>query len=172
MNRINEFDPFSFIVGILGVIAGIISVSRPDVAFSTVVLIVAVFSIIRGIFKLTHMTDIFDSKGWIIFNSILDILIGVLMLFNGAFGMLYIAIFFAIMFILDSLTALSLAKYVKDVSHGYYIMDVVFAILGIIVGILLFNFPSGICSISCFLGWNFFVLLVSYQHLNLIDMTY
>ena len=76
MNRINEFDPFSFIVGILGVIAGIISVSRPDVAFSTVVLIVAVFSIIRGIFKLTHMRDVFDSKGWIIFNSILDILIG------------------------------------------------------------------------------------------------
>ncbi|MDN2612678.1 DUF308 domain-containing protein [Apilactobacillus sp. EABW-1NA] len=158
MNRINEFDPFSFIVGILGVIAGIISVSRPDVAFSTVVLIVAVFSIIRGIFKLTHMTDIFDSKGWIIFNSILDILIGVLMLFNGVFGMLYIAIFFAIMFILDSLTALSLAKYVKNVSHGYYIMDVIFAILGVIVGILLLISPVASALSVAFLVGIFFLV--------------
>lgn len=158
MNKVNQFDPFSFIVGILGVIVGIITLNRPDITFRTIVIIVAVFSIITGIFKITHLSDVFESKTWIIFNSILDILIGILMLFNAAFGILYIAIFFAIMFILDSLTALSLAKYIKDISHGWYVMDITFAVIGIIVGILLLASPVASALSVAFLVGLFFLV--------------
>ncbi|MFN1208158.1 DUF308 domain-containing protein, partial [Enterococcus lactis] len=60
--------------------------------------------------------------------------------------------------ILDSLTALSLAKYVKNVSHGYYIMDVIFAILGVIVGILLLISPVASALSVAFLVGIFFLV--------------
>lgn len=71
------------------------------------------------------------------------------MLFNGAFGSLYVAIFFAVMFIMDSFTALWASRLLKPINNGLYWLEIIVAILGVIFGfVLLFSPMLSAVSIS------------------------
>lgn len=50
--KINKFDPFSLIIGILAVIVSIISLRNPLPTFGAVVIIAGVVSIFIGLYKL------------------------------------------------------------------------------------------------------------------------
>lgn len=140
--RMHGFDPFELIIGVLSVIVSIISLRNPLSTFGSVVIIAGIVSIIVGLYKLFSVRPYAESKGWITVNAILDIIIGGLMLFNGVFGSLFVAIAFAIMFLTDSFTTLWAASFIKESNHGLYIWDIIISILGIILGIFLLLSPA------------------------------
>jgi uncharacterized membrane protein HdeD (DUF308 family) len=63
------------------------------------------------------------------------------MLFNDSFGMVYVSVLIALMFLGDSFTTLWLANYIRNFSHKYFVLDVFISILGIILGIVLLFSP-------------------------------
>ena len=140
--RMNGFDPFALIIGMLSVIVSVISLRNPLSTFGSVVVIAGIVSIVIGLYKLFSVRPYAESKGWLTFNAILDIIIGGLMLFNTVFGSLFVAIAFAIMFIVDSFTTLWAASFIKESNHGLYVWDIIISILGIILGIILLISPA------------------------------
>lgn len=82
-----------------------------------------------------------ESSGWLIFSAILDIILGIIFLFQPGFGVLFIAIIFAIWFILDSITELISAKFFKEFHRGYYWFIVILAILSLVLGVILLFSP-------------------------------
>ena len=111
------FDWFSLIVGVLFIIAGIASFTRPDKTLHFLAIVAGIAFIFRGIYELWFRQRIGrilgESSGWLIFSAILDIILGIIFLFQPSFGVLFIAIIFAIWFILDSITELISAKFFK-----------------------------------------------------------
>ncbi|MDO1604845.1 DUF308 domain-containing protein [Lactobacillus sp. YT155] len=155
-NRLNKFDPFGLIIGILSVIVAVICLRNPLPTFAMVIIIAAIIAIGRGIYKLFSLRPYMQKSGWLTFSAILDILVGLLMLFNGSFGLLYVAISFAIMFITDSVMALGLANITKGFSKGYYWLEVIMAVLGIIFGIVLLVQPgASVLTISFIISLGF-----------------
>nr|WP_054756036.1 DUF308 domain-containing protein [Liquorilactobacillus satsumensis] len=157
--KLANFDPFTFIIGILSIITAILCLRNPLPTFRAVIIITGVLAILRGALKLFSYRPVLERTGWFTFTAGLDIFIGLLMLFNLQFGMLLITFSFALMFLFDSLTNLWLANVIRQVEPPrYFIVDVLIAILGIVIGILLFLSPAlSIFSIS-FLIAMFFML--------------
>lgn len=139
------FDWFSLVVGILFLIAGIASFNRPDKTLRFLVILAGVSFIFRGIYELWFRQRINqllqESSGWLIFSAILDIILGIIFLFQPNFGVLFIAIIFAIWFILDSVVELLSAKFFKEFHRGYYWFIVILAIVSLILGIILLFSP-------------------------------
>ena len=93
MNKLlDRFDPFMFVVGILSIFVAVISLRNPLATFSAVVVIAAITAILSGIYKLTVLRGALENSGWVVFNAVVDIIIGILMLLNGEFGILFVAI--------------------------------------------------------------------------------
>lgn len=135
------FDWFSLIVGVLFIIAGIASFTRPDKTLHFLAIVAGIAFIFRGIYELWFRQRIGrilgESSGWLIFSAILDIIF----LFQPGFGVLFIAIIFAIWFILDSITELLSAKFFKEFHRGYYWFIVILAILSLVLGVILLFSP-------------------------------
>lgn len=140
--RLNKFDPFSLVVGVLAVIVSIISLRNPLPTFAVVVIIAGCVSTLTGLYKLFSIRPYLEHTGWLTFNAILDIIIGVAMFFNTSFGSMYVAIFFAIMFIGDSFTALWTSRLTRFFSRGLSWLEIIIAILGIIFGFILLLAPA------------------------------
>ena len=148
-NIIERFDPFLFVIGILSVIVSIMSLRNPLPTFGMVVVFAAIVSILIGFHKLAFVRPYIDNRGLLIFSGVLDIIIGLLMLFNGWFGILFTTISFAIMFLFDSVFSLWFTNLIKPISKKYFWFDVIFSIIGIIVGIMLLFSPMlSIISVS------------------------
>lgn len=161
-NRINKFDPFALILGILFIIIAIISIRNPLSTFRMVIIIAAIASLSTGAYKLLWIRPFLGNSTWVTLNASLDILIGILMLFNREFGMLFIAISFALMFLTDSLTTLWLARYIKNFSNRYYLVDIIISILGIVLGIILLLTPAiTVISISTIIALLFMIFGIS-----------
>ncbi|AEV94687.1 DUF308 domain-containing protein [Pediococcus claussenii] len=140
--KVNSFDLPALLLGLLSVIVSIICLRNPLPTFSTVVIIAAIISILIGCYKLFTIRPLLEVSGWFTFNSILDIVVGILMLFNIQFGMLFVSISFAIMFLVDSFTALWFTRIIKDFStRNYYWLDIILAVCGIILGVMLLISP-------------------------------
>ncbi len=81
------FDWFSLIVGVLFIIAGIASFTRPDKTLHFLAIVAGIAFIFRGIYELWFRQRIGrilgESSGWLIFSAILDIILGI---FNQALG--------------------------------------------------------------------------------------
>ena len=139
------FDWFSLIVGVLFTIAGIASFTRPDKTLHFLAIVAGIAFIFRGIYELWFRQRIGrilgESSGWLIFSAILDIILGIIFLFQPGFGVLFIAIIFAIWFILDSITELLSAKFFKEFHRGYYWFIVILAILSLVLGVILLFSP-------------------------------
>jgi uncharacterized membrane protein HdeD (DUF308 family) len=140
-NRINKFDPFALILGIFFIIIAIISIKNPLSTFRMVIVVAAIASLSSGLYKLFWIRPFLGKTTWLTLNASLDIIIGILMLFNNSFGMLFVSISIALMFLVDALTNLWLANYVRNFSRKYFTLDVFISILGIILGIILLFSP-------------------------------
>lgn len=140
-----RFDWFSLIIGILFVVAGIYSFIRPDKTLHLLSIIVGIIFLLRGIYQLwfrQRISQLLNEKsGWLIFTAILDIILGIIFLFQPGFGVLFIAIIFAIWFILDSAGELASAKFFKAFHRGYYWFIIILAIISLLLGVILLFSP-------------------------------
>lgn len=139
------FDWFSLVLGILFVIAGIASFAHPDKTMHFLAILAGIAFILRGIYELWFRNFINnaldESTGWIIFIAILDIILGIIVLVWPNFGVLYLAILFAIWFIIDSLAMIRGAKFFKEFHRGYATWLVILGIISLILGIILLFSP-------------------------------
>lgn len=161
-NRINKFDPFALVLGILFIVIAIMAFQNPLSTFGIVVIIAAIASLLVGMYKLFWIRPFLGNSTWLTFNAIFDIIIGLIMLFNKEFGMLLVTISLALMFLLDSITTLGLAKTIQSFSTKYYTIDTIISIIGIILGIvLLFSPIITVISISTIIALLFIIFGIS-----------
>ncbi|TLQ03902.1 hypothetical protein FEZ51_07185 [Pediococcus stilesii] len=161
-NRINKFDPFALVLGILFIVIAVMAFQNPLSTFGIVVIIAAIASLLVGMYKLFWIRPFLGNSTWLTFNAIFDIIIGLIMLFNKEFGMLLVTISLALMFLLDSITTLWLAKTIQSFSAKYYTMDIIISIIGIILGIvLLFSPIITVISISTIIALLFIIFGIS-----------
>jgi uncharacterized membrane protein HdeD (DUF308 family) len=161
-NRINKFDPFALILGVLFIVIAIFSIKNPLSTFRMVIIIAAIASLSTGFYKLFWIRPFLGKTTWLTLNAVLDIIVGFLMLFNDSFGMVYVSVLIALMFLGDSFTTLWLANYIRNFSHKYFVLDVFISILGIILGmVLLFSPLITAISISMMIALLFLIFGIS-----------
>ena len=139
------FDWFSLVVGILFILTGLASFMHPDKTLHFLTILVAIAFILRGIYELWFRQFVNralnESSGWIIFAAILDIILGIIVLVYPGLGVLYIAILFAIWFIIDSIMEIKAAGLFKAFHRGYATWLVILGVISIILGIILLFSP-------------------------------
>lgn len=140
-----RFDWFSLVVGILFVLAGIASFIHPDKTLRFLAVLTGIVFILRGIHELwfRRLVDVAlnERSGWIIFAAILDIILGIIVLAFPKWGILYLAILFAVWFIIDAINQIRAARFFRLFHRGYATWLVVLGVLSVILGIVLLFSP-------------------------------
>ncbi|MCI5812872.1 MAG: DUF308 domain-containing protein [Limosilactobacillus coleohominis] len=145
MDRVNKnFDWASFVLGILFVILGCVSMYHVDTTLRFVSILFGIGAILKGIYEIwlrQTVDNLLNHKSvWLIVMAILDIILGIIFLFFHSVGALTIAYVFAIWFIIDCFGQLQVASFYREFRKGYYWLLVVLNVIGIVLGIvLLFN---------------------------------
>ncbi len=160
------FDWGSLILGILFVITALFSFNDPVGNLVAIVVVFAVFSILKGVYELFMRRSLKELTGYKatmpIILGIIDILIGVFLLFNMKAGILALPFIFAIWFIIDSIFGLFGLDVARAHSTGYYWFSLIINILGIIVGIMLLFHPlSSALTLSFLVGFYFMMFGIS-----------
>ena len=118
---------------------------HPDRTLHFLAILVGIAFILRGIYELWFRQfvnrTLNQNSGWIIFAAILDIILGIIVLVYPGWGILYIAILFAIWFIVDSIIEIKAAKLFKEFHRGYATWLVVLGVISIIMGVILLFSP-------------------------------
>lgn len=156
----NGIDWGSLILGILFVLTSLVSFQDPTGNLVAIVLVFALFAILKGIFEIFVRNRMKDLTGYKAYSpivlGIVDILIGVYLLFNLNIGVGALPYVFALWFIFDSIFGLFTLDLAKSVSTGYFWFHLIIDILGIILGfILLVNPLSSALTLSFLVGFYF-----------------
>ncbi|MCI2149560.1 HdeD family acid-resistance protein [Bifidobacterium crudilactis] len=156
-----------FFVGILFIITALVSFSNPASNLVALVYGFAILAIIKGVSELTLRRRIDEFTGaknvYILVLGIVDILLGVFLIFNASVGVIALPYIFAIWFILDSIFELAVASVYRNTAGNYYWFDIVMNVLGIVLGIiLLFNPVSSALTLAFLVGAYFLFSGISY----------
>ena len=142
MSKDSRNKIIEIVLGIVFIGLGIFSLNRPIATLGVLVIWFGIFSIIRGIATLTGMGAHADvkSRGVRIFIGAVDILIGIIFVTNLVKGALWIGIFFAVWFFIESIGNLFLtARFSKKSGFskiGILLLDILCLI---IAGMLILN---------------------------------
>lgn len=140
-----RFDWFSLILGILFVIAGFASFMHPDKTLHLLSILVGIAFIFRGIYELWFRkfidVTLNEHSGWIAFAAILDIILGVIVLVYPNWGILYLAILFAIWFIIDAIIQIKAAGLFKEFHRGYATLLIILGSVSVALGVILLFSP-------------------------------
>ncbi|CAM2735579.1 DUF308 domain-containing protein [Fructilactobacillus fructivorans] len=141
-----SFDGWALIAGIIFIAAGIFVFVKPFATLQALAVILGVVALCIGLYHLVlhrQLQKNLDVSSYlVIFNGIIDIIIGLFLLFSESFGFYLIAIAFAIWFIVDSgLSIYSATKAQQKSPKRYYWLIVTAGIIGIIIGIILLFTP-------------------------------
>ncbi|AZZ61555.1 DUF308 domain-containing protein [Oenococcus sp. UCMA 16435] len=146
VNSKKGFDPFSFVIGILFIVVSFIVLRNPLPTFAAVITVAGIATILFGLYKLFIYRRLYKVAGvssfFLIINGVLDFVFGVLMLFDFTFGSLFLTINFALFFITDSLFELWESRFIHASNSNYYWLIIVFAVLGLLIGIILLFRPA------------------------------
>ncbi|MYV18091.1 HdeD family acid-resistance protein [Furfurilactobacillus milii] len=157
-----SFDWYSFILGVLFIIAAGIALVDPASSLMALVAIFGAVALLRGIYEVWFHDDVRRLLGrspvWLLFMGILDIVIGAFLIFHLGIGMRLLPIFFAIWFIVDSLTGLITSGLMRSFDKRYFWVSIGLDVLGLIVGILLLLKPVvAALTLATLIGIYFFI---------------
>lgn len=145
MNAKKNFDLVQLLMGILSVALAYFVLVNPASAVISLIWIVGIFLIINGVMRFAGRNVAREmgasSTGLLTFTAVLDIIMGLAVLFIPASGITYIWIVLSMSVLMNSTFRLFTAKALKSVSTGLYWFTVILAILGIILGIMLLMDP-------------------------------
>jgi len=79
--------------------------------------------------------------GFLVFSAIVDILLGIIFLFNLPLGLTTLIYILAFWFIIDGIAEITLVPFYRLFGRGYYWLIIILAILSIIAGIILLFRP-------------------------------
>lgn len=169
-NENRKFDWGSFFIGVVFIIVSMIALRNPTVNLATIVMIFAIAAILEGIYQITIRRVVRKATGYkstiMIVTGILNLIIGIILLFNIYEGILVLPYVFAIWFILRSVEGLLSSGLTKIVSKSYYWFTIIINIIGIVLGIMLFKNPfSSVMTITYIVGLNFMLFGI----LNIVE---
>lgn len=154
------------LLGAVFIWVSLISFKDPKSSLVAIVYVFAVSAIIKGLFELFFRRKIHEFTNQkatlLIILGIIDLLIGLFLLFNVSAGLIALPFVFAIWFIFDSIAALAISGIYKS-STGYYWFNIVINILGIILGlVLIFNPLSSAITLAYLVGFYFMMTGISF----------
>lgn len=140
-----KFDFFSLIIGIFSLYVGYLIISRPLTGLLSIIVTVGIFAFVRGIYqlwlsyRLRKVTN--RQTGWLIFAAIVDIILGIIFLFNLPLAVSTLIYIFAIWFIVDGIAEISIVPLYRVLGKSYHWLIIGLAILSIVAGIILLFRP-------------------------------
>lgn len=160
----------NLVVGIIFILASLISFINPTSNLIAVVIVFAISAIIDGLYQLLIRRRIKEAIGYrsniMIVIGIIDIVVGIILIMNIGKSIVALSYLFALWFILRSLEGLLTSGLAKYISREYYWLKIILSIFGIVIGILLFKNPlSSQLTISFLIGANFMFIGI----LNMIE---
>lgn len=167
MDTNRKFNWGYLIVGIMFIIVSLIAFRDPASSLIAIVMVFGVAAIVKGLFELFYRYKLKEFTGnkatSLIVIGVLDIIVGILLLFNLGVSVSMLPYFFAVWFIVDSIGDISLASVYKAVSPAYYWFMVIINILGVILGImLLFNPLTSALTLAYLVGFYFMMTGIMY----------
>ncbi|MDY6064696.1 MAG: DUF308 domain-containing protein [Finegoldia sp.] len=154
----------NLIFSILSIVVSFIAFRNPDASLVAIVIYFGILALLKGIFGLFARNQIEKWFGpyssapstMILVESIFDIIIGVILLFNVPLGIASLPFIFAIWFIFESILNIQRAGAFKAVSKFWYYFMIVVSVIGIILGVLLiFNPFASLITVSYLVGFYF-----------------
>ncbi|MFD1672525.1 HdeD family acid-resistance protein [Agrilactobacillus yilanensis] len=156
------FDWSEFASGILFILLAIYFFRRPSVALGSLVVLAALLAIIRGIVSLSSYSKfrrIMPISWTMVVAGIVDILIGLVFLFDNAIGSLAIAYLFAIWFIVDSIAGILTSNHLKNFGTIWFVLSIIFDALGLILGIMMLIRPFyAAFTVTFLISWFFLII--------------
>lgn len=154
------FNLIHFILGLILLVTGLVSFFNPLRSLVAIVVVFAITALLEGVMQLAFRSRLNDYTGYqsrtILISGVLDILIGLLLLFNINAGLITLPYIFAIWFIIDSIGELLVSDVFKSSNNGYYWFKIIMNVLGLILGIMmLFNPIVSALTISFLVGFYF-----------------
>lgn len=144
-NTKKSFSWGEFLLGILFVIVGFIAFSDPAGNLMGLTIVFGIVAVIKGIYELFFRSLVKEFIGlngtWLTVLGIIDLVIGILFLFNLYKGMMILPYLFAIWIIVDSVFNLFMLGYYKAQGTGQYWFALIISIVTILIGIFLFFDP-------------------------------
>lgn len=139
------FDWGEFITGIALLIAAVVMLRHPGATLLTLSFIFAIIAIIRGVSTLAGFSKLHELTGglaWVsLIAGIVDLVIGVMFLFDLPAGVITLSYLFAIWFLIDSVSNLINSGHLRRAGTGWFILNLLFDIASIFVAVLLLMQP-------------------------------
>lgn len=141
-----KIDYWSLIAGVIFIALGLTIFARPFAAFRSLVMVIGIIALCMGAYHIVlhkQLEKELNMGGYqFIIDAIVDVLVGLLLIFSNSFGFFLIAIAFALWFMVDS--AIDIYKTVKAnkiSKKPYYYLTLICGVLGVVIGIFLFFSP-------------------------------
>lgn len=166
-NTNNKFNWGSFLLGIGFLLVAYVTLHNPGSSLLSIVLLFGVAAIVKGVFELTVRSRILKVMNqqhiWAIVLGILDIILGIYLLFNLNIGLTVLPFVFAIWFIADSITGLVMTQFVKGINKPLFVLTAIVNVLGIILGVaLLFNPITSALTLASLVSFYFLMTGIVY----------
>jgi uncharacterized membrane protein HdeD (DUF308 family) len=156
-----------FLLGLFFIFVSLLSFRNPGGNLVALVYVFAFLAIFKGVMELgfrSRLEGFTENKHRFLFLiGIVDILLGVFLLFNVSVGLIALPFIFAIWFIFDSLSELVVVDSYKAISTGYYWFSIILNCLCVIIGIsLFFNPVTAAFTLAFLVGFYFMMTGISY----------
>lgn len=161
-----RFHVHNFMIGILFLMAAIIAFVYPVDNLMSIIAVFGALAIAKGIYEIyvkILTKEIFQkNSNLLVIFGILDILIGLSLLFNLTTSVQILPYIFATWFIIDSILGLFKLDLARIIGSGYYWFTLIINILGIMVGIsLLFDPIASALTLSFLIGLYFMMIAIA-----------
>ncbi|MFV0413704.1 MAG: HdeD family acid-resistance protein [Oscillospiraceae bacterium] len=145
MKEKTGFDWMELIVGILFILGGIFTFANPAGALASLVFVFSILLAVRGIADISRYFRVKKFWGTSITLSlivgILDIVLGIFLLFNLGAGVVALSILFPVWFMIDCIINLAHLDLVKAYSKGLFWFTLIVNIIGIVIAVLMMAQP-------------------------------
>ncbi|HDZ6660068.1 TPA: HdeD family acid-resistance protein [Staphylococcus aureus] len=152
----------SLIMGVLLLMLAVVIFTFPIENFYAITWLIGLFVLINGVIQIIYRRKakaLGGNQNWILFMGIVDILFGLIVIFNVGASSAFFIYMFAFWFIFSSIAGL----FTFTGSGSLKLISVIFNLLGIVFGvILLFNPLMGIVFISTMIAIAFVFVGVIY----------
>ncbi|MCZ0717405.1 HdeD family acid-resistance protein [Aerococcus kribbianus] len=135
------------IIGILYLLAGIVVFNNPLLATLWLSVLIGIGWIISGVLNITMRDTMKEwtgrGSGWLVFFGIVDIILGLLLLFNQWVGLVAIPMLFALWFVVEAVGLIMSSFAWRSWSKGRFWLQMLVGILGLIMAVVLVFNPLG-----------------------------
>lgn len=142
-----RFDWGALASGILFLGLGGLTLVEPYLTMNIIVILAGIAIIVKGIsniaFFIKYKSRLRVGTNIALLVGIVDIILGILFLFNVNAGITFFGFLFAIWFIIEGITNLSNLWYASLLSPGFYLLHILVSAIGLVLGIVLLFMPLG-----------------------------